>query len=1172
MEPGGGPDSGGPRRPECGPGGESVKGKRVGGAENRRCRGVPKPGPRPPRRVREGYILAATPPDRPAEPLRPDAFMSVLDRLSSPLRSRDAAVRIRAVQKHPPLDLAPLERLARADPDPRVRREAVRRIESPRSLLAIAETAEDDRTRELARARADSLLVKIAADDRDLAESRRALALLVPPRGIAEVVLRARFPEVQAEAFDRLAGAREANGAEAPGERPPVTEAGENGDAERSEALALVAGKAEDPALRARALGAVATPDSLARVALSGTHRDTALAAVRRIEDADLLLSVAERAASRSVRRSAARRAEDLLPPEHPERVRRREADLAAVLDELEAGGGEAGAAAERLREAEALAASGPVGKASAARLRALRARLTEASAPAADSPRADLLIPDEPAPKPAPPPPPKKPARPAPPEFVALLEQVRDEPDTLSLARLRTADREARALLEGIPEDAPVREEWNAAARAARERAFSRKKEREAAFALAEIADQAESFLAGLTERPNAERPEGARRELARLNRRFAALTRAPAPAGTPMPTGAPDSEDPPAAEDPAVAEDPTVAEHPAAAEDQSAAEDPAAAEDPGDAEEPARTEAAAAPPESGPEPGSPAPGDSEDSPDEAGPADLSAPTGPSAESEDAARFRRAASAIEERLEARERTSRKQVEDRETRLSGLEERLAKLEGAKMLSLPEAEAALRELGTLRNRPADWRALGAERRVRLERLQAALIPRLREARELREWKRWSNLAEQEELIRRAREIESLDDPREIDRELGKLEKQWREVRHTERDRGQALWEEWTALRARLLERVAPLREAAEKRAAEQLEALGRLAERAEEIGGGEDPKRSSEMAALMDEWRENARGLGRKKSEKVWKRFQAANRRYFDAIGEIRKKRRKEFAANIAAREALIARAKALLEETDEKAVHSGVRALMAEWKEAPPVPRSAGDRLWDEFRTACDDARDRRRRARDEASRTAEDPPEAADLLARVEEAAALPPAERPAAAEKIWTEHRRRRKPTPGLRPGPQEEKAERRLAECLGEAYEADPDAFAGTRFDQSLVASRLAGLLSAVEELAGEPKADTGAESAAEMLQRRLGAGRAADRDAPAREAAREAAVLRERARAAGFALAPPAVETLTRIEEVTGRLIAAAPTPAPSGARPRGRERPKGRPRARRPKAT
>lgn len=1081
--------------------------------------------------------------------------MSVLDRLSSPLRSRDAAARIRAVQKHPPLDLAPLERLARADPDPRVRREAVRRIESPRSLLAIAEAAEDDRTRDLARARAESLLVKIAADDRDLAESRRALALLAPLRGVAEVVLRARFAEVRAEAFDRLAGSPGgANGAEAPQEPPPAADAGGSGAAERSEALALVAGKAEDPALRARALGAVATPDGLARVALSGTHRDTALAAVRRIEDADLLLSVAERAGSRSVRRSAARRAEDLLPPEHPERIRRREADLSVALDELEAAAGEGREMTERLREAEALAASGPVGEAIAARLEGIRARLTEASGAAADSPRAEILIPDEPEPKPAPPPP-KEPVRPTPPEFLTLLERVRDEPDALSVAEVRAAEREARTLLEGVAADAPVREEWKAAARAARERAFSRKKEREAAFALAETADQAESFLKSLTERPDAERPEGARRELARLNRRFAALTRGAEPAGAPTPSGE------------------SGATEEAASTETPASEEPAAAEELPDAEQSARAEAAAGAAESTPEPDlPPPPGDAGGPPDEPGEGGRPAPVRPSADSEDAARFRRAASAIEDRLEARERVSRKQVEDRRARLSGLERRLTELEGAKTLSLPEAEAALRELGSLRNRPADWRALGAERRARLERLQAALIPRLREARELREWKRWSNLAEQEELIRRAREVESIEDPRALDRELGKLEKQWREVRHTERDRGQALWEEWTVLRARLLERVAPLREAAEKRAAEQLEALGRLAERAEEIGGGEDPKRSSEMAALMDEWRENARGLGRKKSEKVWKRFRAANRRYFDAIGEIRKQRRQEFAANIAAREALIARAKALLEETDEKAVHTGVRALMTEWKEAPPVPRSASDRLWDEFRTACDDARDRRRRARDEASRTAEDPSDAADLLARVEETATLPPAERPAAAEKLWTEHRRRRKPTPGLRPGPQEEKAERRLAECLGEAYEAAPDAFAGTRFDQSLVASRLAGLLSAVEELAGERDANAGAESAAEILQRRLGAGRAADRDAPAREAAREAAVLRERARAAGFALAPPAVETLTRIEEVTGRLIAAAPAPPPAGARPRGRERPKGRPRARRPDAT
>lgn len=1165
--------------------------------ENRRRRGMPKRGLRPPRRVREGYILAATPPDRPAEPLRPDAFMSVLDRLSSPLRSRDAAVRIRAVQKHPPLDLAPLERLARADPDPGVRREAVRRIESPRSLLAIAETAEDERTRELARARAESLLVKIAADDRDLAESRRALSLLEPLRGVAEVVLRARFPEVRAEAFDRLAGPpAENSGADAPGERPPASGAAgagegradaERQDAERQDALALVAGKAEDPAFRARALGAVGTPDALARVARSGTHRDTALAAVRRIEDADLLLSVAERAASRSVRRSAARRAEDFLPAEHPERVRRREADLSAALDELEASGTEAGEAAERLREAEALATAGPVGEALAARLGALRARLDGASGAAADSPRADILIPDEPAPKPAPAPPPKPPARPAPPEFLALLERVRNEPDALSLAQVRTAEREARALLEGIPEDAPVRKEWAAAARAARDRAFSRKKEREGAFALAEVADQAESFLKSLTERPDAERLDGARRELARLNRRFAVLTRGPEPPEAP-PEAPPAAAEPAAAEEPAGSGTPVANEESAPSEAPESARESASTEAPPGAEEsapsdgpdasegPVPTEAAAAPSESPPVPGTSPSRDPADPPGEmSDAAGAPAPTRPSAESEDAVRFLRAASAIEERLETRERASRKRVEDRKARLSGLEQRLSELEGAKKaLSLPEAEAALRELGALRNRPADWRALGAERRTRLERLQAALIPRLREARELREWKRWSNLAEQEELIRRAREIESLEDPRALDRELGKLEKEWRDVRHTERDRGQALWEEWTALRARLLERVAPLREAAEKRAAEQLEALGRLAERAEEIGGSEDPKRSSEMAALMDEWRETARGLGRRKSEKVWKRFQAANRRYFDAIGEIRKKRRKEFAANISVREALIARAKALLEESDEKAVHSGVRGLMAEWKEAPPVPRSASDRLWDEFRTACDDARDRRR-ARDEAAQTAEDPPDAADLLLRVEETAALPPAERPAAAEKIWTEHRRRRKPTPGTRPGPQVEKAERRLAECLGEAYEAAPDAFTGTRFDQSLVASRLTGLLSAAEELAGGPGADSTPESAAEVLQRRLGAGRAADRDAPAREAAREAAILRERARAAGFALAPPAVETLTRIEEVTGRLIAAAPAPPTAGARPRGprgADRRRSRPRAARPDAT
>ena len=1053
--------------------------------------------------------------------------MSVLDRLTPPIRSRDPAVRLRAVRTHPPGDLSTLERLAREDPDAKVRQEAVRRIEAPRALLALREDAGDEAARDLAASRAQMLLVKIAADDRDPAESLRALGLLEAPGAWSEVVCRARFPEVRDRALTRLTA-------------EPVTEAAEGRETERrltearESALAQAVRKAEDPAVRSKALGALSTDDGLAQVAVAASDRDAASAAVRRLRDPAILLSVAERASAKGIRRLAQRRAEELLPADHPERTRRREASLRSLLDRLESGRdgtpgtpapGPADPVERVLAEAEALVSEGPVGADLRERLEALRERARPGEADPADPDRPDraaLLVPEEP--EAAPPKIPAKPAavaRPAPPELEGILARVEDPEAALSFADLRSAQKEAEALLAGFPADFPARGRLAEAVAAAEARARSRKRERVAAFLLAEMADQAESLRRDLRK---ADPEKGkrlsraevalARKDLTRLERRFAAASPGEPPSRA-------SSATPPGAGPPSKETGPDDRPH----------------------DEPRDEPRASGSPASGAPPGE------------------SASSGPP--SADAERFRRAAEAVRETLDRLEAAREEKTQAEEKRLRGLDRRLAALESAKTLPLEEAEAALRELGALRSRPERWRLLGPERQTRFQRRQAVLMPRLREARELREWRRWSNLAEQEELIRRARELRANEDDAEVDRELAKLERQWREVRHADRNRGQELWEEWTKLRDELTARVASLREAAERRVAERLESLSGIVGRAEEIAESADPARSGEMSGLMGEWKKHGHGLGHR-GDKVWKRFRAANDRYFREIGEVRKKRREEFEANIAVRETLIARAKALAEGTNTGDAREAVRELMAEWKQAPRVPRRRADELWEEFRTACDDARDRRRNAAAESgdgsgSAVAADDEQTAALLARVEEAAALPAAERPAAAEKIWSDYRRRRRPGQRLRPSPREAEAEERLTSCLREAFETAPESFSGTRFDQEEVAARLARLVEAVEALDGRGGAEAGTESLAEQLQRRLGAGKAADGDAAAREAAREAETLRERARALGFAFAPAAVKALDRIEKRTAALIAKAPAPPSVGNR-RPRRRP------------
>ncbi len=964
--------------------------------------------------------------------------MSVLERLASPLKSRDARVRLRAVQKHPPGDAETLAELARSDPDARVRKEAVRRLEAPRTLLELRETAGDDAARRLARSRSESLLVKIAADDRDPGESERALALLSPLRAVAEVACRAHFESVREEAARRLATSAD-------------------GEADREAALAVVAGRGGDPSLRGRALAAIRSDSGLFLVATTAGARETARAAVRRIEDPEMLLRIVGSGAPKSVRNLADRRARERLPGDHPLAVREREAALSGCLDRIAEASVASGERERLVVEAEALVSSGPVDPDLRERFESLRGGPDGEESGDGGS-RAEaarrLLAPVKPEPSS-----PETARRPASlsPEAGELLARLEDEGVELGAAEVEAAEREAERLLADHETGSPSRVRLRAAIERARKRALARKEQRIHEFELAELADQAVSLADSLGEKPSRIQLAKERREWSRLTRRFERF-------------GAPDGDD-------------------------------------------------------------------------------------------AERFRSAAARVEASLAQAESVREQQAARSRERVPALAGRLEALETRDPRPRAAAAAALRDIGALRGDADGWRSVGPAGQARFQRLQAALLPRLREAREIREWRRWSNLEEQPALIRKARALLEVSDLRRVDRELVALERAWHEVRHADRDRGQELWEEWEQVRGQLLERLAPFREAAERALEEKLGRLAGLVEQAEQIAAAADSGQVAAMQALMAEWREGARGLG-KKSDPLWKRFRAANDGYFAGIKAARKQWLAELSANIPVREALIVRAKEIPETSAVEAVRGAVRELMSEWKAAPPVPRKHGDRLWEEFRGACDAARDR---ARDLAAAGGEvsgergeaRPESEAEIALRdaIAAVAALPAGERAVAAEPVWQDYRRL--PAAGART----RALGAALGACLRKAFREAPESFPGTRFDQEALAERLAALLRKVEALdRREPKpvAADGAAAFVERLRGTLGVGRAAEPGAELRDAARAARGFVERARAAGPALAAPAARNLARIEEIARRVIERAPAP-PDGGDGRGARR-------------
>lgn len=235
--------------------------------------------------------------------------MSLLDRLRPKWQSTDAEVRAQAVRELPKSEVDLLTAVAQQDPDPRVRRIALKKLDSPRLLLSIADEDGDEALRAFARKRARQLLIAIACDRRSLEESQRALSLLADASDRVAVAERAYFPELRSLAFDAL----------------------------DDDALVEVLRRAKDPEMRARALAKIASPAALKKVVLDEAAGDLALAALGRIDDLDALEAVFDqRSLKPSVRRQAFAKLEKLVPADHPIKARARHERFQEVCQRAE--------------------------------------------------------------------------------------------------------------------------------------------------------------------------------------------------------------------------------------------------------------------------------------------------------------------------------------------------------------------------------------------------------------------------------------------------------------------------------------------------------------------------------------------------------------------------------------------------------------------------------------------------------------------------------------------------------------------------------------------------------------------------------------------------------------------------------------------------------------------
>lgn len=102
--------------------------------------------------------------------------------------------------------------------------------------------------------------------------------------------------------------------------------------------------------------------------------------------------------------------------------------------------------------------------------------------------------------------------------------------------------------------------------------------------------------------------------------------------------------------------------------------------------------------------------------------------------------------------------------------------------------------------------------------------------------------------------------------------------------------------------------------------------------------------AGEYRRLMDEWKAAPRA-NRKEDDALWARFRAAQNVFFEARQAANAAIDREFASNLAVKEALLAEAQQLLPVTDVATAKKALQSIRDRWEDAGKVPRADMGRI-----------------------------------------------------------------------------------------------------------------------------------------------------------------------------------------------------------------------------------
>ncbi len=225
-------------------------------------------------------------------------------------------------------------------------------------------------------------------------------------------------------------------------------------------------------------------------------------------------------------------------------------------------------------------------------------------------------------------------------------------------------------------------------------------------------------------------------------------------------------------------------------------------------------------------------------------------------------------------------------------------------------------------------------------------------------ELRDLDFKKNHEKKETLIAKVEELAQQEDIRQAFTELQKLHKQWKNTGPVEREHREPMWERFSEATKKLHDRREEYFESLKEKREELIEQKKQLVQKLQEYPFDKIDSHSGWQKAIKDieVIRQEFQKLGRinhPENDVIWDQFREVLRNFNRKKNGYYKDLKKEHHENLDKKRALLEIAENIKDSDDWRATTQEMKRIQAQWKRIGHVPRSESDKIWKQFRGAC---------------------------------------------------------------------------------------------------------------------------------------------------------------------------------------------------------------------------